>query len=682
MIQKNRIKNNLKDNKNNEILNQRRQNFKNIYTQIKTNIKTSFSRTKQKPKINITNSKKLTENLNKKNNSNNMNYERKSLESRNNNKTKLGKIKDEGLDNGDNDIFFNKTEKDIKLLYNKFDKNLMKKELKSDVKNNGNKNKDKIICDEKNYYSNKNNNYKNIDSKNYINDENYLFLNKKRDSYKGFKILNMSNKNKSKEKDNESKRKPNSLEKISKLYNNKKRTTQEEIATTKNASEQVKLVRFTNNEIPKLDLNFNKGINLELKTISEKNTKRTNTNNLSNINENELNFDVINQITKIKKSKVIKQIKKLGKKNHSMTINNSNKILFLNDTIKDNIYKAKKKYSIINIYNYPNIKNNIPHHKNFIFDSADKENDEKNIKNEYSNMNCTCFNFNDMNITNNLDNKLNATIIPNENKNTPKKNHSYNNSFNKLFSQEKIMENFCTKPIARLKKRFFNSPSEKNNEDSTNIKEYKYNNDKKDSKESDSLEINERDKINDNNTIKELFQIIKILNHVINAQKKIIEDQIIKQRELQNEIEQKNIEIKNYKNACLKLMIYIKEANEFIISNEKNQKRNLIESQLLKENKILKEIIILPFNKYKQIIYENNPENNLIMKNSNFNKMNINENASMINFYKSNQQNIKYNENLENVLNPLYNIEIISNPMVKKREKSYENRKKSNANNS
>ena len=70
------------------------------------------------------------------------------------------------------------------------------------------------------------------------------------------------------------------------------------------------------------------------------------------------------------------------------------------------------------------------------------------------------------------------------------------------------------------------------------------------------------------------------------------------------------------------------------------------------------------------------------MKNSNFNKMNINENASMINFYKSNQQNIKYNENLENVLNPLYNIEIISNPMVKKREKSYENRKKSNANNS
>ena len=126
------------------------------------------------------------------------------------------------------------------------------------------------------------------------------------------------------------------------------------------------------------------------------------------------------------------------------------------------------------------------------------------------------------------------------------------------------------------------------------------------------------------------------------------------------------------------MMVYIKEANEFLISNEKNKKRNLIENQLLKENKILKEIIILPLVKSIQISKSNNPEKNLNLKNNSFNKLNINDNGSMINFYKPNQQGMKYtdNENIDISLNPLYNIEIISNPMIKKREKSYENKKK------
>ena len=50
-MKKIRIKNNFRENRKIEIINQRRQNFKNIYTQIKRNIKTSFSRTKQKNKL-------------------------------------------------------------------------------------------------------------------------------------------------------------------------------------------------------------------------------------------------------------------------------------------------------------------------------------------------------------------------------------------------------------------------------------------------------------------------------------------------------------------------------------------------------------------------------------------------------------------------------------------------------
>ena len=47
MIQHNKIKYNLKVNKNTDITNQRRQNIKNIYTQIKRNIKTTYSQNKQ-----------------------------------------------------------------------------------------------------------------------------------------------------------------------------------------------------------------------------------------------------------------------------------------------------------------------------------------------------------------------------------------------------------------------------------------------------------------------------------------------------------------------------------------------------------------------------------------------------------------------------------------------------------
>ena len=159
MIQKNQIKYNIKNKKDNEIMNQRKQNFKNIYTQIKRNIKTTFSKTKQKNKLNNTNSKKITENIIKKGDINNINffYNKKPEESRNNNKAKLDKKNtEEEIYDGTNDIFLNKTEKDIKLLYNK---NNSRKTMNDQIKLNiDNKIKDKekdLFNKRTNYLSNK-----------------------------------------------------------------------------------------------------------------------------------------------------------------------------------------------------------------------------------------------------------------------------------------------------------------------------------------------------------------------------------------------------------------------------------------------------------------------------------------------------------------------------------------------
>ena len=677
MIQKNQIKYNIKNKKDNEIMNQRRQNFKNIYTQIKRNIKTTFSKTKQKNKLNNTNSKKITENIIKKGEINNINFfhNKKPEESRNNNKAKLDKKNtEEEIYDCTNDIFLNKTEKDIKLLYNK---NNSRKTMNDQIKLNiDNKIKDKekdLFNKRSNYLSNKGKNEIKEEKKNNILN-NILFHNKKMNN-KELKSLNMTNKNKYYE-NNELKRKEDSLDKIPKLMINKKLITKEGFIKSKNIFEKINSARFDDIENHKLNLNFNKEIKSEIKAISNKNTSRISSQKLSDLKDRELNLD---KIKKIKKNKIMKQITKY-KKNHSMTMNDMNKILLLNDTFKDSIKKGKEKekYSIVNLYNYPTIRNNIPHQSNFIIDSIDKENSENNIKNDLPNLNNTCFNFNEKNHNNSsLNNNSNGTLIKVKNNKTNNKNHYHNNSFNKLYNQA----NFYSKPVARLKKRIFDSPSDNRNDLSLNNKDINnnvYYLNKSDIQENDSLEINIKEKNKYNNTIKELLKTIKALNQIINIQKKIIEEYMLKEMDLKKEMEKKNIETKNYKNICLKLMFYLKEEKEFNILNEKNKRRNIIENQLIKENKILKELIIIPMINTK----ENDNQNENIGKDSDIKRNSfykINENGSTINFNKINHQSdeIEKKEYENNTLDPLYNLEKIMNPYFnKKREKSYENRKR------
>ena len=179
--------------------------------------------------------------------------------------------------------------------------------------------------------------------------------------------------------------------------------------------------------------------------------------------------------------------------------------------------------------------------------------------------------------------------------------------------------------------------------------------------------------------IKEFLVTIKVLNQIITTQKKIIEEHLMNEFKLKKEIEQKEKEMKNYKNICMKLMFFIKEEKEINILNEQNKKRQILENQLLKENEILKEIIKVPkFNIEKKSDEIENKKDELDLTSKQFYKCNINENGSTLNFYKTNLQNNNDNEKEieNNSLDPLCNIEIINNPILnKKREKSYENRK-------
>ena len=638
MIQHNKIKYNLKVNKNTDITNQRRQNIKNIYTQIKRNIKTTYSQNKQKNRLNIMTKKRLTENLSKKNDSNNINliFNKKQEESRNNNKAKLEKNIDEEIFNGESDIFFNKTEKDIKLLYNK---NYSKKSFKNNSKTNlriksRDKDKEKETFNKQSYYySNKEVN--DTREKRNINN-NFLLNNKKVNSIKEFNPLNITNKNKFKE--NNENKKQNSFEKMSKLMLNKKLISKEEFIKTKNALEKLNSARLINNEDNKFNLNLNKELNSDIKTISSKNTSRISSQKLVDLKEKELNLD---KIKKIKKNKIIKQIKIYGnKKNHSMTMNDSNKILFLNDTLKETIKKEKpkEKCSVVNLYN---------------------------------------FNFNETNINMNstLNNNLNKTLNQNGNKKrTPNKCHYHNNSFSNLYNKV----NFYSKPVARLKKRILEPSSDKKNDNSMNNKVNDFILDKSDVNDNDSLEIDKNENVN-NNMIKEFLVTIKVLNQIITTQKKIIEEHLMNEFKLKKEIEQKEKEMKNYKNICMKLMFFIKEEKEINILNEQNKKRQILENQLLKENEILKEIIKVPkFNIEKKSDEIENKKDELDLTSKQFYKCNINENGSTLNFYKTNLQNNNDKEKQieNNSLDPLCNIEIINNPILnKKREKSYENRK-------
>ena len=683
-----------------DLNNKKPSTFKNLYAKIRQNIKTSFPRSKQKNSLNIIKSKKITENASKKNNNYNMNllFSKKPEESRNNKARKEAKIiydnnQDEELyeyDDNNENLNFNKTQKNIYLFSKKNSKrNINKLRIE----------KNESKCDEHemnhrsihqvNYYSFKENNSSKDDLK--INNNNVnkkIVHSKKIKSNIDLKKLVIGNNSDKKEfiENNDSKNKNNqketkgSLDKKNKLFINRKITPKEEIVKNKNLNGKIQSARLVNYDSQKLNININHDVNNEIKFESNKNTFRMNSQKIVKTNNKEFENKTINEIKKAKKKKIIKQIKKQTSKNHSMNLNSNNDIILLNDTLKDNMHKSKKKSSIVNIYNYPivikNNKQNIPFDKEMIFDSADKtnqENSENTYINNCSRMDHTCINFNNnINMNNTLNNNNNRTIINTYEKKTPNSKHY---SFIKPYSQEKISNLFYSKPVARLKKRIFNSPSDKDIQNSNNCIEV---NDL-DFRDKDSLEINNNKKENnDKNNYKELLIYIKMLNQIINTQKKIIKDYIENEIILKEEIEQKDKEINNYKNACLKLIYFLKEEKEINISNKINKKRNAIQSQLIRENNIFRSLLSSSLIKIHKNKSHRNGKNNLDVYSKSFCDLNIKEDDSSLNIYhlkKEKEQNNNKSDliQIDNINIPT---DIIDYSFNKKREKSYENKKR------
>ena len=394
MQQKNGIKNIVLDTKNQEFNNKKPPSFINIYDKIRKNIKTTFPSTKQKKAINLINTKKLIENQYKKNNNNNninLMFNKKE-ESRNYNSNNVEKIydndQDEEINENDEIFYFNKTQKNINLLYSNYSKKIFntRKESKNNIKNN-NGNQVNYKKKKFNYHTIKN---KALKEERKLPNNKLLLQNKNTKNNKEIKQLNLGNNNENNDLKNK-KNEKNSLEKNSKLLINKKILSKEELIKTKNLYDKVQSARLGKYDIHKLNLNLNlnQDINCELKRDSNKKTYRMNSQKNVKLNEKEFDTETINQIKKIKNNKIISQLAKQSSKNHSFHLNSNNKALLLNDTIKNNLYKTKKKYNIASIYNYPNIRNNlkqnIPFDKDIIFDSADKSNKDNSENNLYNN---------------------------------------------------------------------------------------------------------------------------------------------------------------------------------------------------------------------------------------------------------------------------------------------------------
>ena len=686
MLPKNNNKYVFQEQNNQEINYKKQTTFKNLYVQIKKNIKVSYSKTKQKNIININNPKKLAENSSKKIQDNNLNliFPKKTEESRNyfiNNFDKMDENnQDEKMFNYDENFILNKTQKNIKLI------NIAK------IKKNLTKPKNNIINEEQEKINRKVKLYSNPSKENYNKDDikkirNKLVTskNKKLRSNKEITKMNFSNnytKNNNSE-NNDSKIKSSqkySFEKIPKLLINKKIFSKEEILKAKEFSEKVKSARYGNNANRLLIINND--IN-EIKTFSNKKSFRINSQKSVKIKNDDISNLDTNQTKNIKNNKYIEQIKQ-NNKNHSLNLNKNNKILLLNETLKEKTNKKKNKFSIVNIYNCPNIRNNnkqkIPYAKDIEFYNSEKKNSNKDDK---ENTFINNHNYNEHTIYKISQTSNKNSNTKNNNRITPIskiQNNSFSNPYN---NKEKISSFFYSKPFSGLKKRIFNSPSDKDENSNNNIEINEFNNNINNIyKNNDLLELNNKE---NNCNFKDLLITIKILSQIINTQKKIINEHIQNENNLKFEIEQKNKEIKNYKDICLKLIFYLKNEREINISNELNKKRNIIHTQIIKENYFLRQILFSSNYTIKELINNKSKVNNFEMNSHNNYKSNNNENNSSYNFYQLNKKNyrkidVKNMKEIKEVrINHLYNNDIFKNSIInKKREKSYENRRDKN----
>ena len=160
--------------------------------------------------------------------------------------------------------------------------------------------------------------------------------------------------------------------------------------------------------------------------------------------------------------------------------------------------------------------------------------------------------------------------------------------------------------------------------------------------------VNERNELN-----------LNIINKIFKVQNNIILELKQNQFIIKNELIKKYKEIKDYKNICFKLLIYIKD-NLFKKNN--NKKVRLIQNQIIKENNILRKLFInKPVNTNSKNIIDRNAINDLNDRKifyNNFNKSKGKNNSELssdngrINtFENNNNEDKKRNKSFERINN-------------------------------
>ena len=257
-------------------------------------------------------------------------------------------------------------------------------------------------------------------------------------------------------------------------------------------------------------------------------------------------------------------------------------------------------------------------------------------------------------------------IINTRNKDSPLK--IQNNTTNNINNKSKIL--YLDKRINRIKKKMINQIRKENilnNYSKENII-YNTNNEIKNIKIEKNISFSFIKNINLNiNKQNELTgKTLLIINKILNAQNNIIFE--LKQQEfiLKNELNKKNKEIIELKNFCLKLMWFIKKDNLYF---ENNKKKNIIQSQIIKENQILRKLYINGKVNNIQII-QNNIDNNKIKVTNGINEDGI-FNKLINKLKEKNNYNYEYKKNQERLVT-------LENNGRFRRERVYFNDKKRN----
>ena len=306
----------------------------------------------------------------------------------------------------------------------------------------------------------------------------------------------------------------------------------------------------------------------------------------------------------------------------------------LNLTFKNNI---KKKHSLTNI-----IKNN-DIMKNYLNSSNNQKVTINKCNSYISNKNISLFNDTqkliqkDIDLDKNIEkiNKNSSKILVKKNANSIEK---VNSNHPKLLYLDKRINEIKNKMIIK---------DYNNNINYTEIK----NNiiiEKNISFSIINIKINKVNEMNDLN--------LSIINKIFKVQNNILLELKQKQFILKNELIKKYKEIKNYKNICFKLMYYIKDN----IFKNNNKKLKIIQTQIIKENNILRKLF---FNKPVNIPYNNYNNHTKFMSDLNerkifyntLNKLKEQNNSEQtsdcgrMNTFENNDNNKKINKSFERI---------------------------------